>query len=180
MTFQDGVWYAIHVRSRHEKQVAATLKGKGIEAYLPLYRSRQQWSDRIKEVELPLFAGYVFSQFDPQNQLPILQSPGVVRIVSFGKELAPVDPRELDQVERILQSGLLVAPWPFLKVGDHVTLKHGPLKGLEGVILNVKGNYRLVVSVSLLQRSVAVEIDSAWVSPAKPSSARPRQTPLRS
>ena len=163
--FQRAPWFAIHVRSRHEKLVAASLSSQGIECFLPLYRSTRNWSDRRKEVDLPLFPSYVFSSFDPRDHASILKSPGVVKVVSFGHELAPVEPSELTHVQTILNSGLLILPWPSLAAGDRVYLEAGPLQGLEGVIVRTKGSLRLVVTVSLLQRSVSVEIDRDWVRP---------------
>jgi transcriptional antiterminator RfaH len=161
-------WFAIRVRSRCENSVATILGGKGYDWFLPQYRSRRAWSDRIREIQLPLFPGYVFSRFDLQHRLPILTTPGVVRIVGIGKRPMPIDESEITALQAAVRSGLPSRPWPFLEVGQHVRIEHGPLYGLEGILLDFKGQHRLVLSISLLQRSVAVEVDGAWVAPLQP------------
>jgi transcription antitermination factor NusG len=159
-------WYAIQIVSRLGSIASATLRGKGYEEFLPLYRSRRRWSDRIKQLELPLFPGYLFCRFDVTDRLmPILTTPGVIGIVSAGKTPVPVDDEEIEAVRAILRSGFAAQPWPFLRVGSKVYIEGGPLAGLEGIVTDTDKIYRLVVSVSLLQRSVAVEIDRAWARP---------------
>jgi transcription antitermination factor NusG len=152
-------WYAVQVRPRFEKVVAKHLQHKGYEEYLPLYRSRRRWSDRMKEVELPLFSGYIFCRFDIQNRLPILIVPGVLSIVGVGKIPIAVSNDEISSIRQVVQSGLEYEPWTFMKPGQIVSVERGPLAGLEGTVIEVKSNYRLILSVPLLQRSVAVEID---------------------
>jgi transcription antitermination factor NusG len=158
-------WFALSVRPRHEKNVATYLSGKGYDQYLPLYLSRRQWSDRVKPVDLPLFGGYVFSRFDPLKRLPILTIPGVLSVVSFGQGPAPVDDGELSAIRRIAESGAPAEPWPFLKVGQRVRVERGPLAGVEGILLQMRSQSRIVVSVSLLQRSVAAEVGRDCISP---------------
>jgi transcription antitermination factor NusG len=147
--------------------VASTiLRGKGYEEFLPLYRSRRQWSDRIKELELPLFPGYLFCRFDVSDRLmPILTTPGVIGIVGAGKTPVPVEDDEIEAIRVILRSGLAAQPCPSLSVGSKVYIEGGPLAGVEGIITDTDKVYRLIVSVSLLQRSVAVEIDREWARP---------------
>jgi transcription antitermination factor NusG len=120
----------------------------------------------VKEVEAPLFKGYTFCRFDASQRLPILTTPGVVSIVgnTCSGPIA-VDERELASVRNMVSSGAVVGPWPFLREGQFVSVERGPLSGVEGIIISFKGQYRLIVSVSLLQRSVAVEIDRDWVQP---------------
>jgi transcription antitermination factor NusG len=159
-------WYALRIQSRLGIVASTTLRGKGYEEFLPLYRSRRRWSDRVKELELPLFPGYLFCRFDASDRLmPILTTPGVIGIVGFGKTPAPVDDDEIQAIRVILCSGLAAQPWPLLRVGSKVYIEAGPLAGLEGIIANTDKVYRLIVSVSLLQRSVAVEIDREWARP---------------
>jgi transcription antitermination factor NusG len=160
-------WFAVQTKPRHEKVTAWALHNKGYEEFLPLYRSRRRWSDRIKELDIPLFSGYVFCRFDPESRLPILTTPGVISIVGMGKTPAPVTEAEIGALQAVVQSGLKAEPWPFLKVGQAVRIDWGPLAGLEGILLALKNRQRLVVSVTLLQRSVAVEIEGAWVSPLR-------------
>ena len=158
-------WFALQVKRRFENSVATILAGKGYESFLPQYKSRRAWSDRIKEIHLPLFPGYVFCRFDLERRLPILTTPGVVAIVGVGKRPIAIDDGEIAAIQTAVRSGVPSRPWPFLQVGQSVRVERGPLCGLEGILLYVKGQRRLVLSVSLLQRSVAVEVDSAWVVP---------------
>jgi transcription antitermination factor NusG len=158
-------WFALRVRANFEQLVAVALRHKGYEHFLPLYSTRRQWSDRIKDLKRPLFPGYLFCRFDPAERLPILKTPSVIGIVGIGKMPIPVEPKELAAVQKIVQSGLASLPWPFPKVGHLVSLEHGPLAGIDGTVLSIKNGYKLVVSITLLQRSVAVEIDSAWITP---------------
>jgi transcriptional antiterminator RfaH len=158
-------WFALQIRSRYEKIAATLLRGKGYELFLPLYKSRRCWSDRIKELELPLFPGYLFCRFDPLDRLPILVTPGVIQVVGIGRNPAPVDDAEITNIQTAVQSGLPRQPWPFLQSGQRVRVECGPLRGLEGIVVVFKGRHRLVLSVTLLQRSVTVEVDGAWVRP---------------
>lgn len=159
-------WYAIRTRSNFEKAAADGLKERGIESFLPTYRARRQWSDRIKELELPLFPGYIFGRFDASRMWPVLSVRGVVHVVGAGPTPIPVEERELDAVRSIMRSGAPSGPWPFLQTGDAVTITRGALAGVTGTLLQTKGKYRLVVSVTILMRSVAVEIDASWIRPA--------------
>lgn len=163
----DGLthWFAIQVRSNFEQTVSAILRNKGYEEFLPTYRSRRRWSDRVKEDHLPLFPGYVFCRLDQSKRLPILTTHGVVRIVGIGKTPAPVTADELESVWRITHSDLVANPWPHLEVGEAVFIESGPLTGMRGILVESKNHRRLVVSVSLLRRSVAVEIDEMHVRP---------------
>src|SRR5262245_40136986 len=159
----DRPWYALRLKSRHERISAAALYSKGYEVFLPLYRRKSRWSDRIKEVETPLFPGYLFSRFDVQKRLPILATPGIVSIVGFGKNFTPIEEDEIAAIQAIVASQLNAQPWPFLQVGQRVLIEHGPLAGVVGILISVKKMHRIVVSVTLLQRSVAVEVDPDWV-----------------
>ena len=158
-------WFALQVRSQHEKTVASTLREKGYEEFLPLCQIKRRWSDRVKRLEAPLFPGYVFCRFDVQKRLPILVTPGVRFIVGVGKIPFPIDNSEIAALQSIVKSGLPAEPWPFLKIGQRVRIEQGSLEGIEGILLTPKSSYRLVVSVTLLQRSVAVEVDRDWVIP---------------
>src|SRR5208282_196620 len=156
-------WFALQVRSRFEKNVASFLDGKGYEWFLPTYRSRRRWSDRMKDVELPLFPGYLFCRFNPQERLPILKTPGLISIVSTAKIPTAVDEAEIVALRTLVSSGLPRQPWPYLQVGQRVRIEYGALSGLEGILLQHKGHDRIVLSVTLLQRSVSAEIESSWV-----------------
>jgi transcription antitermination factor NusG len=167
-------WFALQVRTRNEAGVAEQLSGRGYERFLPLYKVRKRWSDRIKEADTPLFPGYLFCRFDPQDRLPILKTPGVMQIVGFKKGPVAVDESEIQALQTIIAAGAPHQPWPFLTAGDRVRIESGPLLGLEGILTEVRSSHRLVLSVTLLQRSVAVEIDSALVTAIR--LPRPRQS----
>ncbi len=156
-------WYGIRTKSNHERVAAVVLQSKGYEQYLPVYRCRQRWSDRIVETDRPLFPGYVFCRFDARKRLPIVSTPGVVSVVGFGNEPAPISESEIDAVRAVLRSGLVAEPCPFLREGQRIRVRRGSLEGLEGILLKKKSDWRIVVSVAMLQRSVAVEIDREWI-----------------
>ncbi len=162
-------WFALQVRSRYEQTVSCLLRAKGFQPMLPLYRSRRRWSDRFKEIQTPLFPGYLFCQFDPHNRLPILSTPGVIQMVGFGKQPVSIDPAEIVAIQALSRCELGRQPWPFLEVGQRVQIMAGPLCGLEGILVDFKGVRRVVLSVSLLRRSVAVELDTVDVNPAEKS-----------
>jgi transcription antitermination factor NusG len=172
-------WYAIHVRSKFERIVSTVLQEKGFEEFLPLYRAKRQWSDRVKQLDLPLFPGYVFCRIDlGARLLPVVTTPGVLGIVSAGKYPIAVSDLEIEAVQTVLLSGLPAMPWPGLSAGSPVLIEHGPLAGVEGVVLEVNKKYRLIVSVPLLQRAVAVEIERDWVRPLAQAGRLPGIVPL--
>jgi len=158
-------WFALRVRSRCEKLVALMAQNRGFEEFLPLYRCRRRWSDRWQETEFPLFPGYVFCRLDLQHRLPLLTIPGVLHFVGIGKTPAPLEDAEIAAIQAAVRSGLSSEPWPFLEAGQRVRLEGGPLAGLEGILVGTAKQDRLVISVTLLQRSVAVAIERHWVRP---------------
>jgi len=162
-------WFALQVRTRHESGITNYLRGQGYESFLPLYKCRKRWSDRVKEVQTPLFPGYLFCRFDPQDRLPVMKIPGVMQIVGANRVPIPVDEVEISAIRTLVASGMPNQPWPFLQVGERVRIESGSLCGLEGILMDFKGTHRLVLSITLLQRSVSVEIDSALVSSASSS-----------
>jgi transcription antitermination factor NusG len=157
-------WYAVRTRSHFERTAATVLAGKGYAQYLPMYREKKRWSDRSVITELPLFPGYIFCRFDSKKRAPILSTPGVFAIVGFGTEAAPIPDEEIEAIERVLVSGLAAKPCPFLHEGRRIRVEHGSLKGVEGILVRKKSDWRLVVSVDMLQRSVSVELDSDCIS----------------
>ncbi|MFI5095278.1 MAG: transcription termination/antitermination protein NusG [Candidatus Acidiferrales bacterium] len=158
-------WFALQVRTRWEESTVALLGGKGFETFLPNYRTNRRCRGRIKEVTAPLFPGYVFCQFDAQNRLPILVTPGVVGIVGSGRIPIPVDESEIEAIRSAICSGMHVEPWPYLEIGQTIRIEDPTWGGLEGILISFKGSQRIVVSVSLLRRSVALEIDRSVVRP---------------
>jgi transcription antitermination factor NusG len=156
-------WYALQVRARWEQSTSTLLAGKGYHTLLPTYKTKKDWGRRIREVNAPLFPGYVFCQFDAHNRLPILITPGVISVVGRGKIPVPVEDAEIAAVQTVVSSGFHAEPWPYLEVGQRVRVEQQPLQGLEGILVHFKGNHRVVLSVSLLRRSVALEIDRSSV-----------------
>jgi transcription antitermination factor NusG len=158
-------WYAAHVCSRHEKQVARQLEERHVTYFLPVYRSVRRWKDRRKELDLVLFPGYVFVRLDLKDRLRVLQVPSVVRFVSFNGRPAPLPDSEIDALINGLATGVRAEPHPYLKVGHRVRVKYGPLSGAEGIMVRRKDKLRVVLSIDLIMRSVAVEVDEADVEP---------------
>jgi len=156
---EDGMaWYALHVRRRFEKVVAGTLRSKGFDAFLPSYGRSHRSSERIRQIELPLFPGYVFCRFNFSNRFQILTTPGVNALVGFGKRITPIPESELQAVRALVKSGRPCEPVPFISAGYRVRVEYGPLAGAEGFATVAKSSLRLVVSVTILQRSAAVEV----------------------
>ena len=160
-----SVWYAAHTRHQHEKLVARMLSNKGFEVFLPLYTEVRHWRDRVKQVELPLFSCYVFLRGDLDRRLAIVTTPGVHGLVSSAGKLAGIPEEEIQAVRSVIENRINVEPHPYLKCGDLVRVKTGALRGLEGFLVRKKGQARLIVSVSLLERSVAAEVDASAVEP---------------
>ena len=158
-------WYAIRVRSRWEKIVAGALRSKEYDEFLPLYRKRTRWSDRVQEVDLPLFPGYVFCRSDLSGRPPLVTTPGVIGILGFGGRPGIISPREIELVKAVIQSGASAGPWPYLCEGQRVRILGGALIGVEGILVRTKGDWRVVLSVEALGRSIAVEVDRDWAMP---------------
>src|SRR3989442_1158314 len=168
-TIADGLsWFAVQTKTTHEKRVAYLFYYQDYKCFLPLYTCRRCWSDRTKEVQLPLFPAYVFCRFNVHARSPILKTPSVIGIAGIAGKPVALDDDELAAIQRIHGSGLVASPHPFLRIGHRVRIQGGPLEGLEGIIEDVRRRNRLIVSVSLLQRSVAVQIDTGWVTPISP------------
>lgn len=157
-------WFAIQVWTGREQLSARHLRQRGYRIFLPCYGERRPWSDRMKTIERALFPGYVFCQMQPTIVAKILGTPGVMRIVGDGSRPLPVPDHEVETIQRIVETRVRAEPWPFIEVGQRVRIEAGALKGMEGIVLRTNKQHRLVVSIPLLQRSVAVEIDPAWVS----------------
>lgn len=159
MTDTLGIqWYAVQVRPRYELSTAKILTGKGYDPFVPQYKSWHLWSDRRVELALPLFPGYIFCRFDAQVRLPILITPGVMRIVGTSKRPVPVHASEIEAVQTIVRIGHKAQPHPFLAVGTKVRVQNGPLAGIEGIVQGYK-NRQIIISIGLIQHSVAVDLD---------------------
>ena len=168
-------WFALQVRTRWESSTALLLSGKGYQTFLPIYKVRKRWKGKMREVDAALFPGYVFCNFDPQKRLPVLITPGVISVVGQGRIPQPVDEREIEAIQKVVTSGFRAEPWPYLEIGQKVRIQQDVLQGLEGILVNFKGNQRIIVSVSLLRRSVALEIDRDYVRAVGPIPARERE-----
>jgi len=173
-----GSWFAVQVRSQCEKSVTSVLSHKGYETFLPLYKSQRQWSDRIKEIESPLFPGYIFCRMflnDPDFR--VVTTSGVVGIVGVGKKPIAIEQNEIEALQSVIAHRLRVAPCSFFHEGARVKIEGGPLMGVEGTLVRIKNSQRLVLSVTLLRRSVSVEVDSLLVVPVRePCVLQPEQT----
>ena len=156
-------WYALWTRSRHEQVVREQLDRKHIEVFLPTITKWSRWKDRKKQIDWPLFPGYCFARFDPKDSLPVLKCAGVVNIISFEGEPAPIPEFELDGIRRLLDTKLAFDPVPLINEGSMVEVVHGPMKGVVGRLVQKKEKARLVLSVDLIGQAVSVEIDAADV-----------------
>jgi transcription antitermination factor NusG len=157
----DGDWYALYTYPRHEKVVAQQIERRSFHCFLPLYRSVRRWKDRRKELELALFPGYVFVRMAFENRLQVLQVPGVVRMVSFNGQPAILPAQEIEALQSRLSSAMRAEPHPYLRRGRRVLVRSGPMQGLEGIVVRRKDCCRVVFSIDLIMRSLAVEVDEA-------------------
>jgi transcription termination/antitermination protein NusG len=158
-------WYAAYTCARHEKRVAQQLEERRIESFLPTYRSVRKWKDRRKVLELPLFPSYLFVHLDPRNRLDLLRLPGVLGIVCFQGKPAALERTEIENLRQGLVHRTAVHPHPYLKAGRRVRVRSGAMAGVEGIIVRERDCARIVLSISLLQRSVCLDIDTADVEP---------------
>jgi transcription antitermination factor NusG len=160
-------WYAVHTRSNFEKRIATELSAKGIETFVPSYQEVHQWKDRKQKLEVPLFAGYVFTRFADQaeTRIAVLRTTGVARILGGVGTIEPVPDHEIEAVRSLMQYNVACYPCPILREGAWVRVIRGALTGAEGLLVRIKNQTRLVVSVTLLSRSVSAEIDARDVEP---------------
>jgi len=156
-------WHALYIRHQHEKVVAQALSDKGFGIFLPQYRTVHRWKDRQKELLLPLFPNYLFIRGGLDRMLSIVTTPGVHSLVSWGGRPADIPSEEIEAVRRLVESPLQVEPHPFLKCGDLVRIKSGPLEGIKGILVRKTQGFRLVLSVEMLSSSAAVEVDVSMV-----------------
>jgi transcription antitermination factor NusG len=165
MSYNDGSWYVTCTSPRHEKCVAHQLEERGISSFLPLYSSVRRWKDRRKILELPLFPGYVFVRMNPENRISILRLPGVLGLITFQGKPAQVATDELENLRHGITDGARVRPHPYLKAGRQVRIRTGPMAGLEGIFVRRRDRTRIVLTISLIQRSVSIEVDEADAEP---------------
>jgi transcription termination/antitermination protein NusG len=161
----DQHWYAAYTCANHEKRVASEIQARDVEHFLPVYSSVRRWKDRRVNLELPLFPGYVFVRLALRDRLRVLQIHSVVRLVGFNGQPVALPDEEMEILRSGISQRLHAAPHPFLTVGRRVQITNGPFAGLEGVMKRRKSNLRVVLSLNLIQRSIAVDVDSADVRP---------------
>jgi transcription antitermination factor NusG len=156
----DQKWFALVVKSRHEKAVAGLLKEKGFDSWVPTEKKTHRYQSAIKTSDIPLFPGYVFCRFDGTIRLPVLSTPGVVHVVSAGSHLLPVDDIEITSLRTAVERNAPLCPSVFLEGGSRVRIAEGPFEGVTGVVVKSCRPFRLMLSVTLLQRAVLLEIDA--------------------
>jgi transcription elongation factor/antiterminator RfaH len=156
-------WYALYTKHQHEKAAARLLERTGFEIFLPLYQTVHRWKDRNRKVQLPLFPGYLFLRMGFERKIDVLRTPGVFSFIESGGKPCPIPDDEIDAIRRAANSPTHLEPHPFLKSGDRVRIRSGPLAGIEGILTGAKKRYRIVLSVELLQKSVGLEVDLAIV-----------------
>lgn len=157
-------WYALRTRSRHEKVLDQELKRKGIESFLPIRKVMRQWSDRKQEVAEPLFKGYLFVRFPLKRRWDVLNSVGAVQLVGKSNaEPSPISDSEILSIQKFIETDLQIDPFPYLKEGQRVYIRSGPLRGVEGFVVRKDSHCRLVVSLDSIMQSVAISIDEACV-----------------
>ena len=160
-------WYAAYTWAHHEKRVAQELAERGVHCFLPLYRSLRRWKDRRQELELALFPGYVFVRIALRDRLRVLQLPSVVHLVGSRGQPSPLPESEMDGLRQGLSNQVYGEPHPYLKIGRRVRVVHGPLAGAEGILIRKKDRFRVVLSIDLIMRSVALEVDAADLEPVR-------------
>jgi len=160
-------WLAVYTKPRHEKAVEKEFQKKGFEVYLPMLKERRKWSDRKKWVEFPMFRSYVFVRIKIKNTLFVLQTPGVVKVIKFGEEVAVVRNESIEAIKLMIEGGYNPEPLNYFIKGDPVEVKDGPLKGLVGEVIRLDKNDRLVVRVDAIQHSISIQIDRGFLKPIK-------------
>lgn len=156
----ESHWYALKTRYRHEKKVNERLQRKGVTSYLPLYSTNDNWNNRKKKVTEPLFSCYVFVKIPLKERLPVLQTEGAIRLVSFNNVPAPIPENQIDAIRQILQENMSFQKENYLALGKRVEVIHGPLKGIKGIVQKIKDQSRLVISIDFFQQSFSVNIDA--------------------
>ena len=165
-------WYALYTRPRHEKKAYELLLEKGATAYLPLLKTTRIMKSRKREVELPLFASYLFCKFEYKNRFPILETHGIIKIINFNGKPAVVPEWQIESLKTILANPQSLRLESYFRQGDIVEVKSGPFKGLRGTVTYVKGESRLAIMIEGIMQSISVEIDPDCVE-AVPAEALP-------
>ena len=157
-------WIALYTKPRHEKTIAKEFKKKGYEFYLPLLKERRKWSDRKKWVEYPLFKSYIFIRINLKNIINVLQTPGIVKVIKFGNDIAIINDNSIQSIKLMLSGGYAPKPTDYFLKGDPVKVKDGPLKGIEGEVARIDNNDRLILKINSIQHSISIKINRAFLS----------------
>lgn len=163
MEYTEPRWYAAYTSANHEKRAALQLVQRSVEHFLPLYESVRRWRDRRVKLQMPLFPGYIFVRLALRDRLQVLQVPGVARLVGFNGMPCALRDSEIEAMQTCLERKASLEPHPYVQVGRRVRVKCGPLAGLEGIVVRKKNRVRFVISLDLIQRSVAVEVEAGDV-----------------
>jgi len=160
-------WYALYTRSRFEKKMLGELSDRNIEVFLPMREVLSRWKDRRKKIWIPLFPGYIFVHHvnTPENRFRVLNLPGAVRFVGLQGKAEPVPDEQIEYVRRFLEASIAVDSYPYIRVGSRVEVIAGPLKGIQGILVEKRGKFRFVVQVDLIQQAISVEIDASDIRP---------------
>lgn len=169
----DVLWYAGYTAARHEKRVADHFAQRGVEHFLPLYETIHRWNNGRHRVQLPLFPGYIFVRIALQDRLRVLEVPGFVRLVGFNSLPLPLPEVDINSMREALTRGVLAEPYPYLTVGTRVEIRNGPLQGMTGILLRRQNRCRVVISVDLIMRSMAVEVEASDVAPLRRATLHP-------
>jgi transcription antitermination factor NusG len=163
------LWYAGYTASRHEKRVAEHFAQRGVEHFLPLYETIHRWNNGRHRVQLPLFPGYIFVHIALRDRMRVIEVPGFVRLVGFNSLPCPLPEADIGRMKEALNKGVVAEPYPYLTVGTRVEVRNGPLQGMTGILLRRQNKCRVVISVDLIMRSMAVEVEAADVVPVRSS-----------
>ena len=167
--YSQTLWYAGYTASRHEKRIAEQLEQRSIEHFLPLYQTIHRWKNGRHRVELPIFPGYVFVRIALRERLRVLEIPGFVRLIGFSSIPCALPDAEIEAMRNALNTGIKAEPYPYLTIGTRVEIRNGPLQGMTGILLRRRGQCRVVLSIDLIQRSMAVEVEAEDIVPVRTS-----------
>ena len=163
-------WIAVYTKSRHEQIVVNELNNKNIEAYCPMFKEKRQWSDRKKWVEFPLFSSYLFANIELKNSIFVLQTQGVSSLVKFGEEIAIVQDEVINAIKLAIDGGYKLTPAEYFIAGSEVEVIEGPMNGVKGIVVQLKGKDRLVIKIDAIQQALSIDIDSRFIKNIKSSS----------
>jgi transcription antitermination factor NusG len=171
----EMLWYAGYTASRHEKRVAEHFAQRGVEHFLPLYETIHRWNNGRHRVQLPLFPGYIFVRIALLDRLRVIEVPGFVRLVGFNGLPYPLPEADINRMKEALNKGVLAEPYPYLTAGTRVEIRNGPMQGMTGILLRRQNKCRVVISVDLIMRSMAVQVEAGDVVPVRGSTLRAMQ-----